>query len=347
MGITSAIGTGLSVVSGISQIGQQKRQAAAQKQMLDKQDAQQKLQSQLQLFSLQNQRKLDSLNDQLTDASIKSAYMQTDASLKAAEHINQLNTANAIFSAQVQKGVAGATKQQSDIKSDTFVGDAKVQAANASTANFAEANQEEQGTLNSILQNIAQGGNSQQALSSLLSLASSSGGINEALQLLSEQGTNDAVVAGAQASRAGELTKAKRKQGNATSEANIQLAQAQANQFRAGSAFEQQSTNYQSDASILDATTAARVTGEGFLSKRASNQSNYNISNESNALQRSSRYLTSMANEEALQQGQQLSSDTIAAQKSTIRSPGFFDYAGVGFNSYNTYNQLSQQPRLS
>ena len=346
MGITSAIGAGLSAVSGISQLGQANKQAKAQKEMLDKQDAQQKLQSQLQLFSLQNQRRLDSLNDQLTDSSIKAAYMQTDASLKAAQHMNQLAVANAVFANQVQMGQAQATKQQSDIKSDTYVADAKAQAAGADTANFAQASQEEQGTLNGILQSMAQGSNSHQALSSLLNLASSSGGINEALGMLAGQGTNDAVVAGAQASRAGELTSAKRKQGNAVGTANVQLSEAQANQYRASSAMEQQSTNYGANAGILDALTSQEVANQGFLSKSAANQSNYNINNSSNQVQRPSRYLTSLANEEALQQGQALSSDTIAAQKDAIRSPGFFDYAGVGFNSFNTFNQLSQKPRI-
>jgi hypothetical protein len=344
MGAVSAIGAGLSVVSGISQLGAQQKQAKAQRQMLDKQDAYNKLQAQLQLFQLQNTRKLDELNDVLVDAASKQAYMQTDAGLKIQEQMNAFAASNAMFSGQVQQQQAAVGEKQAQMDAATQKTDAALRAGAEAIELMSGASSEELSAASATLESLMKGGDRQNAIAQLLDVAASSGGVNQALALLSESDAFAGNAAEAKLARGGQLTADMVSKGLSASEASKRAVGAQADVGLAGAGLAAETQRFEGRATELDADYARRVAELGFSGQRQANEANYKIGLMQSGIERSSRYLMGKANEEALNQGQALQSDIVAAQRSTIRSPGLFDYLGVGFGAYNTYNQLSYVP---
>jgi hypothetical protein len=344
MGVTSAIGAGLSAVSGVIGLSQQQKQAKAQKEMLDAQEAQQRLQAQLQLFSLKNQRVIDDLQDTLSDAANKQAYLQTDAGLRLQQQMNQMATQNAIFGSQMQQmqGDIGERQKQMQVAGQRSAQNEQVegQFTEALGGVGSESNQ----FLSALLKGIQESENPRGALTTLMDVAASSGGINESLAMLLDSDAFAAQKNAYAANRMGEVGQQKIVTAQGIRGAGQQLNDVAAQLGLASAGLENSGIQFQSKMGILDANTAQQVSDNSFSSQRLANDQNYRTGIMAGNIQRSSRYLQSRASEEALQQGQVLSAETLAAQKSAIQSPGLFDYLGVGMNAYNTYNSLSQRP---
>jgi hypothetical protein len=344
MGASAAIGAGMSVVGGVLGLGQKQKEAAAQRKMLDAQEAQQQLQAQLQLFALKNQRVVDNLQDTLTDAAQKQAYMQTDAGLKLQQQMNQLATQNAIFGSQVQ-ALQGDARERSEQMQAAGQRSGQVSSAEQGLTEALGSLSGEQGQLiSSLLEGIGKAKDPRTALATLLDTAASSGGVNEALQMLLGEGEFAAEQNASALSRAESVAGKKSQSAKAVKEATVGLAGTGEQLALANAGLENQNTQFNSRLGELDARTAEQVANNAFASQALANKQNYETGIMATNLQKQSRYLQSQASEEALKLGQALSSDTIAAQKQSISSPGLFDYLGVGLNAYNTYNQLSYVP---
>ena len=343
VGATAAIGAGLSAVSGLTGLSRQSKQAAAEREALEKQKQQNTLQAQLQLYSLRNQRMVDDLNDKLTENAAVSSYLQTQSSLKAQEATNELALQNAKFQAQVQQQMAGVGETQADMQARQQESDSRLRAGAEALEAYGSATTEEQQVLNSLLESLGKGDNQQNAIASLLDLAAASGGVNEALELLGNSASFEDVVANARALRADSSAQQKMSNADDVAVANAGLGKAAAGLTRTNASLDATNARYQGRAAELDANTSAEVSRLGFDSERTANEANYNIGFLSRDLQRTSRYYQSQANEEAIKKGAQLQNDITSIQQGNIRSPGLFDYLGTGFNSYNVWKQLGGQ----
>lgn len=345
MGVTAAIGAGLSVAGGVVGLNQQQKQANAQKKMIEAQEQQQRLQAQLQLFALRNQRLVDKLQDTLQDAAQKQAYLQTDAALKIQEQLNTLATGQAIFQHKMNLLKADVQERLAEMQTRAEESNAKQQAAAQFLQVLGSGEKDSQQFVESLIDNISKSDNARTVLASLLDVAAASGGgVNETLQMLLSNGEFEGVRNAAALARQDEIRRLTNSRAESIRDANMALADVNADLAMANATAQGDNARYLSRLGILDAATAQATAGAAFNAQRLANEQNYRTGIMSNELVRSSRYLQSLANEEALQQGQMIASDTLNAQKSAIRSPGLFDYLGVGLNAYNTYNQLSYRP---
>lgn len=344
MGATAAIGAGFSVVGGVLGLNQKQKEAKAQRQALDAQEAQQRLQAQLQLFSLKNQRVIDNLQDTLADAAQKQAYLQTDAGLRLQQQMNQLATQNAIFGSQLQAFQGDVSERQAGMQAAGQRSAQEEAAEGALTEAIGGVSNESSQLLNSLLEGIGQSKNPRAALTTLMDAAAASGGVNEALSMLldgdlygAERNANAVARQGAVNEQ--KISTARNLRGETGKLAGVGEGLALAN-----AGLQNSDVQFNSRMGALDARTSLEVANNTFASQGLANAQNYRTGIMANDIQRKSRYLTSQASEEALATGQALTADTIAAQKNAIGSPGLFDYLGVGLNAYNTYNQLSYVP---
>lgn len=336
----AAVAVGASVASGVIGLSEKNRQAKAQKQVIDAEQASRRMQADLQLFSLQQQKMVDNMNDIVTEAANTQAFMSTQQQLASQELLNTINTQQALLGADVQRASGQATAMQQEMDATKQQSDARLAIGAQALEQFAGASGEEQQLVNSVLQQMQSGNANANTIAQLLDFAASSGGVNEALQLLSGGEANAAERAGSAIDRASQLTGERKRLSDAAAKAGLTLADVERMMSNANTQIGLTGSNYQANMSELDARTAGAVNAEGFQAARVANDAQYSILNSSTKVQQQSRYLNNLANEYALQQGQELSNATLEAQRSSIRSPGFFDYAGVGLQGYNTYKSL-------
>ena len=336
----TAVSAGVAVAGGLLSLNQKQKEAKQQRQLLEKQEAAQRMQADLQLFGLLQQRQVDSLNDMVTDAAQKQSYLQTQASLRAQEMQQELANNQAKFAAEVQRISGDATSTQKQMQAEGDRSNARLQAGAQAVQALTEASGEEQALVSSVLKQLQSKGSNSNSIAALLDYAASAGGVNEALAMLSGGTGREGTEAAAELSRSNQLTNSKSELAKAAAKAGVDLADLQYTISNANTEIERAGTNYSANAANTDAQASYAVNQAGLSAARSANESNYGILNSSNAVQRQSRYLNSLANEQALKQGTAINSEILALQKNNISSPGFFDYVNLGVQGYGAYNSL-------
>lgn len=337
----AAVSTGVAVAGGLLGLTQKQAEAKRQKEMISKQEAAQRMQADLQLFGLLQQRAIDGVNDLVTDAAQKQTWLQTQTSLSAQELSQQLANAQANFAADVQKKSTDVDSKQKQMKADTEFSNARIQAGNQALEALVGASTEEQQLISSVLKQLQTSGSNRNSISLLLDYAAANGGVNEALEMLTKEDTEATDAANA-VGRATQVKDAKVDYAKLAADANVDLASLQRLLANANTEIERQSNYYSADASATEANTAYEIGKLGIASARAANDANLGIMSSTNAIQRNTRYLNSLANEKALKQGTAINSEILALQKSNVSSPGFFDYVNLGVQGYGMYNQLKK-----
>jgi hypothetical protein len=333
-------GAAVSVVGGIAGLSQQNSAAAAQKRMLASQEKQQALNAQLQYLTIKNQSYADDLSDQINSNVRTLAYTQSMQNLQAQENLNQIAVQQSLFDSGVQKTSADINKGQQEIQTAQQLSNENAQAGAGELEGLASAAGANVQDINSILQRLSQNGDASTGIANLLDIAASSGGINEALSLLTGGDVNSATISAAQLARSQEVMGIRGANAEAVADSSRQVAGAQANTSGISGSIQQSQSKFDADTSALDARTSGTVAGQGFAATRAANTGSNKIGILSDNASAFSRKYLSAANLAALDQGAALQSDIINAQKSQIKTPGFLDFVGVGVNSYNTYRGL-------
>lgn len=327
----------MSVVSGLTGLANQNKAADAQKAALASQEKQAALNAQLQLLNLRNQTMSDRLNDGITDATNRLSYMQSRLQLQADEQLNNMAVANALSEASTSKQLAQEGAESNAINAQGQRAQADLAAGAEALDIFAGASKEEQAGVNSIVDALAKGGDRQSAIAQILSLASTAGGVNEALALLSDDNDYSATAAAASASRAGELTQAQRTGANATRDARQQVNAASTGAATTNANIQALMQTSAADKQMIDANSSQQIANQSFRATNAANDAAYGIGILSNETQRFARNYLSSASEQAIMQGAQLTSDTLRAQSAAIPRAGFFDVLGVGLQGYGAY----------
>lgn len=335
-----AVSTGVAVAGGLLGLSQKQQEAKRQKQVLDRQEAAQRMQADLQLFGLLQQRQVDSLSDMVNDSAQKQAYLQTQASLNAQEQQQRLAASQAEFAATVQQAGGDATATQKQMGAEGERSNSRLQAGAQAVEALVGSSTEQQELISSVLKQLQTNGSNQNAVALLLDYAASSGGVNEAIQKLSGGEGTEAEEAANAVGRSSQATTQKSDLAKAASAAGVELADLQYMIANANTEIERSGTNYGARIAASDARAGAAVNQAGISAARVANEGNYGIMNSANAIQRQSRYLNSVANEQALKQGTAINSEILSLQKSNIQSPGFMDYVGLGVQGYGMYNNL-------
>lgn len=337
----AAVSTGVAVAGGLLGLNQKQAEAKRQKELISKQEAAQRMQADLQLFGLLQQRAIDSLNDTVTDAAQKQAWLQTQTSLSAQEIQQQLANAQAKFTANVQKKTSEANAIQKQMGADTEFFNARIQAGNQALETLVGATSEEQQLISSVLKQLQSSGSNRNSISLLLDYAAANGGVNEALEMLTKEDT-DAIEASSTIGKGNQTREAKVDLSKQAEMANVDLASLQRLLTNANTEIEKANNYYAANAAESEANTAYEIGKLGTSTARAANDANFGIMTATNELQRNSRYLNSLANEKALKQGTTINSEILALQKNNVASPGFFDYVNLGVQGYGMYNQLKK-----
>lgn len=336
----TAVAVGATVVGGVLGASAKSKQAKAQRQVIDAEQASRRMQADLQLFSLQQQKMVDGMNDIMTQAAQTQSYMSTKAQLDAQQLMNTLATEQALMGVDVQRTEGQSQQMQAEMQSEKQLSDARLQAGAQALENYAGASGEEQQLVNSVLEQLKSGDANANTIATLLDFAASSGGVNEALQLLSGGEQYGGERASAAVNRVGQMTAEKTKLGDLAAQAGVDVAEVENLLTNAQAAVARAGADYTANTSEQDILTSRAVNNESFQTARVANEAQYGILNASTKVQQQSRYLNNLANEYALQQGQELSQATLDAQRSNAKSPGFFDYAGIALQGYNTYKGL-------
>jgi hypothetical protein len=335
-----AVGAAVSVVGGLSGLSQQSSAAAAQKRMLASQEKQQALNAQLQYMSIKNQSYADALQDQINDSVRQLQFTQTQQNLDAQERANQLAVSTALFDASTQKTNADIGKTQQELGTAQELSNATTQAGQQELAGLGSAAEANGQDINSILQSLTRDGQTSTAIANLLDIAASSGGVNEALSLLTG-GEMDAAVKGeAQLNRSQQLQEQRQANVGAVASSTKELSKAGANTANIAGSISETQQKFGADMQALDASTAGVVAGAGFSASRAANTASNNIGILADSSSRTSRQYLSAANLAAIEQGAALQSDILSAQRSQIKTPGFMDLINVGMGGYQTYKGL-------
>ena len=190
------------------------------------------------------------------------------------------------------------------------------------------------------MQRLSQNGDASTGIANLLDIAASSGGINEALSLLTGGDVNAATTSAAQLARSQEVMGVRGGNAEAVANTTRQVAGSQANTSGISGSIQQSQNKFDADTSALDARTSGTVAGQGFAATKAANIASNKIGILTDDSSSYSRKYLSAANLAALDQGAALQSDILNAQKSQIKTPGFLDYVGLGVSSYNTFKGL-------
>lgn len=339
-----AVGAAVSVVSGIAGISQQNKAAQAQKTALASAQEQQALQAQLNYLSLKQQTYADQLNDYITDATRKLQYQQSQSQLSAQKQMNDLAVANANFEANLAKSSADLQQMASDNQATRQQSEADNQARQQALATQGQATQEQDAQIQSLLKALGEGSNQQATVANLMDTIAARGGVNEALSLLLNSNALDAIRAGANIQRGEEVQGQRIQNAQALASSTTALNASDAAVSQGMSAVQATQTKYGADNQIQDANFSQQLANQGFASTQAANDASYSIGLLSDTSNRYSRDYLRQVNQDAILKGAQLQSNVLKAQASAVQTPGFFDYLGVGFNAYNTYNALQPKP---
>ena len=335
MGATAAIGTGLSVISGLGAASEKNAQAKAQKKAIENQAQIDQLNSQLQLLSLQSQQQVNQVQQQLQSAAESQAFLSRQAQLNVAESQNQLALQQAASQADTQGKLA--TVQQGDALTKALSQSVEQQGNIANT--LTQAIQASSGEQQNVLKQLQAMPERQRAsaISSLLDAAASGGGTNQALRALTEVLDGGEVGQVAQATERGANAQllARNSADAASSEVNANrfALEGQAN-------LQLNDATYQSRTAALDVQTAGQVAGASFASQRTATEGAYNAGLLSRSVSNSAADASFAANKEVLQRGAKLSADTAALQSQAVRGSSFFDYLNVGAGAYSTFTNL-------
>lgn len=333
-------GAAVSVVGGIAGIGQQNSAAAAQKRVLASQEKQQALNAQLQYLTIKNQAYADNLTDQINANVRELAYTQSTQNLQAQESLNQIAVSNALFDSNVQKVSADINKSQQEVQTQQQLSQEKQQAGQGELQALGSASEANVQDINSILQKLAQNGDASTGIANLLDIAASSGGINEAISLLTGSDTNASTTAAAQLGRSQEVLGSRADNALTVANTSKSSANAAANSANIGGTIQQTQQKFDASTQALDASTSGVVAGQGFQATNAANKASNNIGILSDNASAFSRKYLSAANLAAIEQGSAIQSDIINAQKAQVKTPGFLDYIGLGVGTYNTFKGL-------
>lgn len=335
-----AVTAGVAVAGGLLGLNQKQKEAKQQRELLAKQDAAQRMQADLQLFSLMQQRQTDNLSNMLTESTQKQQFMQTQAMLDAQAIQQQIALTQSGLANEANRasGVAGLANKQMQAEGERS--NARLQAGAQAVQEISNASSEEQGLISSVLKQLQQTGSSQNSIALLLDYAASAGGVNEALEMLSGGTGQEATVAAANVARSSQISQQKSELAKASERAGVSLADVQYGLSNAQAAIEKQAVDYNYNSNKLNDETAYATNQAGLSAAKSANVANYSIMNSTNQLQQQSRYLNSLANENAIKQGSAINSEILSLQSSNIRTPGFLDYVGVGLQGYTNYRSL-------
>jgi hypothetical protein len=343
MGATAAVGAGMSLIGGISGANQAAKSSAAQKKAITNQARIDQLNSQLQLLSLRNSRSVDELQDTLRTTAENQAYLARLGQIDLAETQQQTQLQAALGQADSERKFAAASEAEATTAALTEATSERSRTGQALTQALGASAEEQQAVL-SRLQKMPE---QQRAatIQSLLDVAASSGGSNEALRMLADL-TDTGVVGEAEAARAAEqqsvlATSARASAAalDAQTTANEKAAVSKAGVDRLGRTFA-------ANTSTLDAQTTAAVGDASFQTERLATTGAKAAGDLASGVERTARGANYSANEDVLKQGARISADTTSAQLNAVRSPGFFDYMAVGANAYSTYTGLGGKTNL-
>jgi hypothetical protein len=330
--VAPIVGAGLSVVGGLSQASQQRQQANAQKKAIAAQAEVEQLNSRLQLLNLNQQQALAEVQSELQSAAEKQAYVGRLAAIDQQETYNSMALAQAGLQANVQEQLAGAQANQANVDSLQQLVGAEAGIGRELVQAIANSGQEQAGLVERMQKmntNQRQG-----FISSLLDLAASSGGTNEALRLLSESTTT---------ADSGQVARATEKQGlsQTLAEDSSTALRASAEATRAGTVAQANlqagDSRFAARQQALDVQTSGEVAKQAFASERLATEGAYAASGLARGVEDSARRASVRANKEVLERGATLSQATASAQMQGVRSPGFFDYVGVLGGGATTY----------
>jgi hypothetical protein len=335
-----AIGTAVSVVGGIAGMAQQSSAASAQKRQLASQERQQALQAELQYLSIKNQAYADQLADAVNEQVRSLSYQQSQANLRMQQQANDIAVQGALFDAEVQKATTQVQYSSNELNADEQKSQANAQAGAQQLQSTGAAIQDTNSVVDNILKGLAQGSDQNSAIANLLDIASASGGVNEAIAMLSGGDVNQPLVAAANLGRQNELTDARMTNAGDVAGTSRELASATRGTQGSSNALGREQGMKQANDLSMDASTSKVVADQGFKATTAANEATNTIGILSDRSASASRKYLSAANLKAVEQGAALQSDIINAQKSQIKTPSFFDYAGVAINGYNTFKAL-------
>jgi hypothetical protein len=337
------VGAGLSVIGGISGANQQAKASAAQKKAIQNQSRIDQLNSQLQLLSLRNSKSVDELQDTLRTSAENQAYLARLGQIDLAETQQQTAIQAALGEAEAERKFAAASESEAVTQALLSATEERSRTGAALTQALGASSEEQQAVL-SRLQKMPE---QQRAatIQSLLDVAASSGGSNEALKLLADL-TDSGVVGQAQAARAEEQQSALATQARASAAALEQQTAANQKAAATKAGVDSLGRQFAANTATLDAQTTSRVGDASFQTERLTTTGAKFASDLSGGVERTARSANYAANEDVLKQGAKISADTTAAQLSAVRSPGFFDYLAVGANAYSTYTGLGGKTNL-
>lgn len=339
-----AVGAGVSVVSGLVGLQQQRKAANAQKQALASQQEQQALQARLNYLSLTQQAYADSINDVITDATKKLAYSQTEAQLFAQEKLNDIGVQNALLEANTNKALASISKDASDTEATQTRMAKDIEAGQQTLAVGSSADEALGSQAESLLKMLSGGKNQQEQIANLLDAAAAGGGVNLALENLLGEGAYDAIVAAGEQQRLIGTQDARLAAAGGQEEANKKLNSANEKVSLGMNQLGKAQADYGADKQILDAKFSQAINKQGFAATAAANKASYNIGLFSDQSSRASRDYLRQQNLDAVLRGAQLNSEILKAQSNAVSSPGFFDYLGVGLSGYQQYKATLPQP---
>lgn len=329
--VAPVVGAGLSVVGGLANAGNQRQQAAAQKKAIEAQAQVEQLNSRLQLLNLQQQQSLAEVQTQLQSAAEQQAYIGRLAAIDQQETMNATALAQAGLQARTQEQLAGAQQNQANVQSlqelvgvEGQVGRELVQAISTSGSDQQE-----------LIKQFASMSEDKRAsyIASLMDLAASAGGTNEAMRLLAETNSN---LSG-RVLRAEEISSLKQQQARDSATALRASAEATRAGALAQAGLQNADSTYAARQQALDVQTSGEVAKQAFASERLSTEAAYRASGLAREVETSARNASAAASQEVLERGATLSAATAQAQIGGIRSPGFFDYVGVLGGGATTY----------
>lgn len=334
----SAVSTGVSVVGGLVGLSNQSSSAKAQRKAIEAQSEQQALEAQLKLYELDQTRQLNELTDAVNDQITAYNYQQAEASIVAQQKINELNTKNAIFEAQVAQQQAeinrGITENQIE---EQRIAQDKAALENSINQLRGLGDQQSQNAATLIEQLSKEGSNFKQ-IANILDVAMSSGGVNEALTILFGEYSNadaefakDEQLRQAQASLISDIEKANL----ATNKASADVSQGQ-NEINTLTQIEQ------AKRAEKDAALSLDIANTSYDTQLTSLKAQKELEDITTPLERQMRDDLAEQQESALLQGAAIQSDIAKAQVKGINSPGFLDVLGVGLNGYQTYTKTSK-----
>lgn len=328
-----AVTAGVSLVSGVVGLNRQSKSAKAQKRAIEAQSKQQALEAQLRLYQLQQSKEMNKVTDAINDSITQFNYEQAESSLNAQQRLNQLSLSNAIFEAGIADTMARASAdtRERQIRQQQFAQEQQLR--QGEVQGLSALNQQQQQQLNQFAQALQSNRGVQSQLANILDIAASTGGVNEALNVLFPQDQADTSEIEEQ------RREAQRELIGGITEAGLESAEA-VGQERLGFS---QIQELQDIDKARRAGDEARLSGQladlAFESERTALEAQRGIEQVTDPLERQMRDDLLAKQEEALRQGAGLQQEIAQQQVKQVRRPGFFDYANVGLGAANTYRR--------